>query len=305
MIGFKSSRKKLNQIGIDFLSTGVAVVHVSATNKQAGQILLNDFLPADGWEEQAQVLKQWVHHHNLQKTACVGLLSNEDCQVFQIEKPKVPEAELISAVSWKIKDLIGYNINQAVIDIYPMPDSTKNNTHHVNVVSANQSIVEQYVDTIKKSGLSLVALDINELVIKNLLTVLKLEQQSIALLSLRQHAGLINVYYESELYVSRDFKTGLDQIKTQENQQLDIDDSMLIEIQRSFDYFESYFGLGAVRKLMIYPAIEATEKMATSWQRFTSFELDFIDVNQLLAESSNGSFDVSCFSAYCAGLRGI
>ena len=302
MVNRFSSANNDRQIGIEFLPAGVAIAQVHTGKKLSGQLLSSDFLPAIGQQAQARALQQWVHSKDLQKRNCVCLMSRDDFNIHQVEKPKVDDAELISAVTWRIKDLIGYDVGSVVVDFYPMPISHKNNTQHLSVITAEDSTVAAYVECIKSSGLKLVAIDVPSLVGSNFKKVQQSTGQTLAILSLTEFSGYLNIFHDTDLYVSRDFKIGTSKLSQVTADDEWTYDSLLLEIQRSMDYFESYYGLGSVSKLLLFPKIPATEKLTTYLQNLITFDIDFVTEND--PEASN-ALELHCFHAYGAALRGI
>ena len=147
------------------------MAQVSTAKKSIGKITRSEYLPAVGQVAQIQALQGWVRKNHLEKTACVCLIASDDYDVYQIDKPNVEEAELNSALTWSIKDLISYEVASAVVDSYPLPVSNKNNTQQISVVCAHESTVGSYVEGIKSTGLTLAAIDIHNLVSKNLARV--------------------------------------------------------------------------------------------------------------------------------------
>ena len=300
-----SSAIKDTQIGVDFLPAGVAVAQVRTARKSIGKIMRSEFLPAIGQATQIQALHAWVRKHRLEKFACVCLIASDDYDVYQIEKPNVEESELTSALTWRIKDLINYELELAVVDSYPIPISNKNNTQQISVVCAHESVVGSYVDSIKSTGMSLSAIDIHDLVSKNLPDVHQGVERTHAILSLDQQSGKLSIFHNTDLYVSRDFKIGIGQLKQAGSDDESQYDSLLLEIQRSMDYFESYFGIGSVSSMSIFPQLPATEKMAMYLQNFTSFEIGFITPGETSDSGKESSLETHCFHAYCAALRGV
>ena len=71
------------------------------------------------------------------------------------------------------------------------------------------------------------------------------------------------------------------------------------------DYFESFYGLGPVSRLLIYPKIQSTEKMGVYLQGSTSFDIDFISVGEDTAGDKSPVLEPHCFYAYCAAMRGV
>ena len=297
-----SAAQKDSQIGIDFLPDGVAIAQVQTGKKSAGRILRSEFVEADGQEAQVAALKAWVHSNNLQKTPCVCLLANDDCDIYQVEKPEVEDSEMIQAVSWKIKDLINYDVSHAVVDSYPMPDSSKNKQQQVGVVAAREAVVMNYIASVKASALTLNALDIHELVRANLQVVQHSSEHSLAVLTLTRESGLLSVYHDTDLYVSREFMIGTDQLGLATSEDESIFDALLLELQRSLDYFESFYGMGSVTDLRIFPQLKATEKMAMYLQNLSNFDIEFIS---FAGDDDNPGLEPHCFHAYCAALRGV
>ncbi len=305
MVSLFSSTERDNQIGVDFLPAGVAVVRVQSTRKKSGPVVSSEYLPSVGQQSQVEALQHWVRENHLEKSPCVCLIAIEDCDTHQVEKPEVDAAELNQALTWRIKDLIDYDVGSAVVDSYPMPTSSKNNRLQVNVVSAHESVIGSYVDSIKSAGLSLEAIDIHDLVGKNLDLVRHGTGKTQAILVLAENSGFLSIYHDTDLYVSRDFKVGINQIEQASDEDQSVYDSLLLEIQRSFDYFGSSYELGSISRLQIYPQQAATEKMMMYLQNATSFEIDFIGSKQEQSVGIPADLEPHCFHAYCAALRGV
>lgn len=297
-----SAAQKDSQIGVDFLPGGVAVAQVQTGKKSPGRILRSEFVAAAGQDAQVDALKAWVQGNSLQKTPCVCLIAADDCDVYQVEKPEVEAVEMIQAVSWKIKDLINYDVSHAVVDSYPMPESSKNKQQQVGVVAAREAVVRKYIDSIKTSALTLTALDIHELVRVNLPAVQNSSEHGLAALTLNRTSGLLSVYHDTDLYISREFMIGIDQLGLATSEDESVFDALLLELQRSLDYFESFYGMGSVTNLRIFPQLKATEKMAMYLQNLSNFDIEFIG---FAGDDDLPGLEPQCFHAYCAALRGV
>jgi MSHA biogenesis protein MshI len=301
-VGLFSTAKKESQIGVDFLSDGVAVTQVQTGKKNPGGIMRSEFVEASGQEAQVEALKDWVRVNNLQKIPCVCLVASDDCDVYQVERPEVDDAEMIQAVTWKIKDLLNYDVAYAVVDSYPLPDSSKNNQKQIGVVAAREAVVGSYVESIKTTAMELTALDVHELVRSNLQLVRNSAEQSLALLTLTESSGLLSVYNDTALHVSRAFMIGTDQLEKASAEDESVFDALLLEVQRSLDYFESYFGKGSVTNLRVFPQTQATEKMAMYLQNLSNLDIDFIS---FAGDEGSAGLEQHCFHAYCAALRDV
>jgi MSHA biogenesis protein MshI len=303
MPGLFSSKAKRVQIGIDFLPTGVAVVQVSSERKNAGALLHSAFLPAAGAQQQAEALHKWVHDHHLQHAPCNCLLARHDVQLFQLEKPAVTDDELLQAVKWKVKDLISFDVEKSVVDVYELPHSPKTPAEFINAVVANEDTIKHYVEVIRESGLELQVLDIYELATKNFCQLQHDENTTTMILQFSDNESLVTIYHNGDLYVARDLKIGLLDIEAALGQDEDAYDAMLLELQRSMDYFESSYGLGLAQKMLMFPQTAGTNRMASYLQNYVNFDIEFAQIKN--AEDAGKAIDTHCFPAYCAALRGV
>ena len=293
-MGLFSSTRKDSQLGVEFLPDGVALTRVR-TRGTPGEILDCEFIEASSQEDQVESLKSWVRKNNLQKTPCVCLIADDDFDSYQVEKPEVEEAEMLQAVTWKIKDLINFDVSNAVVDSYPMPVSSKNNQQQIGVVAAREAVVGNYVNSIRSCGVELIALDVAELARSNLHSVRKGGDQSVGLLSLTRSKGLLSIYQDGDLYVNREFMIGIDQLAEASADDESAYDSLLLELQRSLDYFESFYGMGSVQSLRIFPQLPTTEKMAMYLQNLIKFDIEFV--------SFSGDGDTPALDAHCFHVR--
>lgn len=299
-MGLFSTASKESQIGVDFLRDGIAIAQVKASGEKPRDLLRAEFIEAIGQEAQVEALRQWVRSHGLQKAPCVCLIASDDCDVYQVEKVAVEDAEMLQAMTWKIKDLISYDVANAVVDTYPMPASSITNQQQVGVVAAHETVIASYVDSIKTSTMRLQALDIHDLVPANLPAVRASAGQSLVLMSFSNDTGMLNVYHDTDLYVSREFKIGISRLERAGGDDESALDALLLEIQRSLDYFESFYGMAAVTDLRIFPRVEATERLALYLQNLTNYDIDFLNLGE-----HDAVVDPSCFHAYCAALRDL
>ena len=292
------SRKKHSMLGVDFLPTGIAVAQVVKSPGAVAMLRHSEFLPSQGRQAQAGALREWVSRHGLRRAACYCLLRDTDYDINLVERPEVDESELAQAMTWRIRDLVSYDVASAVVDIYPMPVSAKNNRQQVSVVSADESVVGDYVDTIGAAGLRLEVIDVHDLVSANLPVVRQGQERSQAILSLGEEGGMLNLFHDTDLYVSRRFKIGISRLASANAEDPAAYDDLLLEIQRSMDYYESYYGNGSVPSLRVFPRLPVTEKMALYLQNLVAYDVDFIEMD-------GDPPDFHCFHAYCAALRGV
>src|SRR5690606_33040100 len=99
---------------------------------------------------------------------------------------------------------------------------------------------------INHAGLNLQFIDITEMALRNVGLLAGADGINLGLLRLRTSEGLICVQNGAELYMARRIEQGLAPVG---------DDlaGMILEVQRSLDYFESQLGKGYISRLLLLP----------------------------------------------------
>lgn len=196
-----------------------------------------------------QALKKYIKGHELSGQPCFCVLDDSSYELLLIDTPLVPEDEITDALRWQVQELIDSDIDDMVIESFKQPNKSKTYA----AVSKKQSI-SQLVNFVAAVGLKLISIDIPELSYRNLVdgitigandenVTLDIEQasgqslalaQSKALLIIGEGEGHLLIFNNSNIYLSRKFPIrSVDSIEDD-----DLEDTLVLEIQRSLDYFE-------------------------------------------------------------------
>jgi MSHA biogenesis protein MshI len=191
--------------------------------------------PAD----RAGALKGLVRRLGAQKARCVVVPAPETYQLMLIERPSVAAMELRDAVRWRIQEYLDFPATDAILDVFPFPDTaTRGRPSMVFVVASARARVEQAVRDVVAAGLTPVCVDITELSLRNLAhRIYPSAEHAIALVRITPSSGVVNVTRGDELFLSRRVSSV--------PRELDDDawdafkDGLLLQVQRSIDYYES------------------------------------------------------------------
>lgn len=208
---------------------------------------------ADG-EAASAALSRAVRPFDLKRLSCTTVLNDADYKLLLAEAPDVPEQELRQALRWRVKDLIDFHINDATLDVFDLPgEKTRGAVREMYVVVARSDAIRQRVDHIEAIGANLQVIDIPELAQRNIAALLPEDAQGVALLALQPNAGLITITQQGALYLARPLSIGWNALADAAHS-ADYFDQIMLEVQRSLDYFESHFRQSPVRHLMVAPA---------------------------------------------------
>lgn len=310
--GGRKNRRFTGQTGVFITSQGLSLAHVSAGAD--GQAHLDRCetlaLPAADAERS---LAEGVRRLELENTATVAVIEQGTYHLLQVELPEVPESELKDVVRWRIKDLIDFPLEEAVVDVCLMPSPRgRGRGKAAYVVAARQQLVQQEAALLKAGRLRLQAMDIPELALRNLAVRLPEDAQGVALLYLGRARGLITLTRGGVLYFARNISLGLDHLERGRAAGPDgagaplepMIDSIVLEVQRSLDYYESNFSQPTPALLALAPLeFPCPELLAALSQNFGSrakpFPLETLVSGLELAEAEQAR----SFLAIGAALR--
>ena len=179
-----------------------------------------------------------------------------------LERPDVPEAEMKEAVRWKLKDQVEFSIEDAFVDAFSMPVGATRHQHMVYGVAIAGDLLKRVVECVTDAGLGpLESIDISELALRNLSwRCFPMADQSVGLLRLTGTSGLVNISRGEDLYLSRRISGVPDAFS--ESAWQEFHEHLLLQVQRSLDYYQSAMGQPACDMLMVASSRDWTQKVA-------------------------------------------
>lgn len=256
MFSFNKPTKPRSTAGVVADATGIAIVTLNLKNRDNPKLESIDYSQWPSDESKEASLSTKVKQHNLDKQPCNTVLPLGEYNILSIEIPDVPSNEIRAAIRWQIKDLIDFHIDDAVIDIFDMPSSgNAAQRQQTYVVASRRAVVQQYVDQLHTAKANLDVIDIPELALKNIASRLPEDANGTALIYLTQDRGLIILTHQSTLYFARTLNIGYEYLNQSETTEFGNSnyDQLVLEIQRSLDYYDRYFHQPAVSGIVIAP----------------------------------------------------
>jgi MSHA biogenesis protein MshI len=182
----------------------------------------------------------------------VSVLDPSAYRLLLVEAPDVPANELRAAVRWRVKDLIDFHIDDAVIDVFEMPPHARGGRNRMMyAVTAKSAVVQREIDRVETAGLKVDVIDIAELCLRNVATMLDTEQRGIAFLHLGDRLSTLLLLRQGVLYLARHVETGVATLAEAGEMRPDIVAGLALEIRRSLDYFESHYEHTAIPQLHV------------------------------------------------------
>lgn len=250
------------------------------------KVLNNRPLPSAG---DITTLRTAVKEARLGNADCVLTLDASSYSLLQVEKPNVPQAELLAAVRWRIRDLIAFPLEDAVVDAFEVPGlENRGRPPSLYVAAARKSELKPLVDTITAVGLRLSRINIAELAMRNLAARLAGNEESVAVLSLGERSGVLVVLRDRALYVTRRLDLDANDAaalgggEAGASGRRRLFDRIALEVQRTLDFFDSTFQKSPVRKIFVLVAAPGLEELPQALRDNLGVASSFADLGGAL-----------------------
>ena len=259
-------------------------------------------LPAGGADAPAAA----VRTAGIPRMPVSTVLRPEDYRLALVEAPEVPPAELRAAMRWRLKDSIDFRVEDAVIHVFDLPDQTRGgHGRMMYAVAARRSAVDAHTRALSgTSGFD--AIDVPELCLRNLASLLPLASAGVALLHLGETSADIVLVRGKTFYLARrmDLSVGKERAPIEPGGRVNAA-TVVLELQRSLDYYERHFDQPPITRIAVSPAGARTEELALELTRETGFDVTTLDLNTLLscAARIDPVAQSACLLAVGAALR--
>lgn len=252
-LGIGAAPQVRSLTAIQVRKDGVALVRVVRPNHEPPRVTACDFRPAQHAGELKSAMLQLAGDFDLARERCTMSLETGEYTLLLTEAPIVPREDMRSAVRWRIKDLIDFPVDDALVDVFDVPKGGATGAaHSIYVVAARNNAIRRVADLCSDAGINLDVIDISELAQRNLATLCAEDAAGLALLLLEADHGLITITRGGELYFSRRIEVGIETLRGAESSAVYFE-QVALEVQRSLDYFDSHFREAPVGHLMVAP----------------------------------------------------
>ena len=287
---FKRAQKNVARAGIAFSDRQVAAVVVSRSGPGHPSLVqcvsqsTTDTAPE-------QVLPGIIDKLSLTRTAVSAVMGADDYQLVQIEAPEVLPAELRAAVRWRLRETIDFDIDEATIDLFEIPDQSRRaRAKMLFAVAARTATVQRIGNTLARYAPGFDVIDIPELCLRNLSALTDQDQKGVAMLMLREQFGQLALTRQGVLYLTRRIELG-------KRTSLDIGDTrggrdeidtgaLALELQRSLDYYESHYDRTPISEIVIASGDDRAVRLRDALVTETGMSVELFDPAELFEVST-------------------
>jgi MSHA biogenesis protein MshI len=262
--------------------TGVATLSLSPTRVallvRSGDGASMAAFERVGVDDPHRALQALVKEAGAEGMAVEWVLDVGAYSLLQVEKPPVPPAEWIAALRWKVRDLIGFPVEEAVMDAFEVPGlDSRGRPPTLYLAVARKDALRPHLVAIEAAGLRMARIAIAELAWAEAVRRLSPGDDSQAALILDAHGGSMLALREGLLFVARRFEFDaddrrlLDDVASADKARLF--ERIALELQRTLDYFDRTHQRPPPRRLLVLCGLEGLEGLSDALRGMLGLEI--------------------------------
>lgn len=282
----KKKQQTGDRVGVCQLPTGTSFAHVQRGKAELPVLRQLDWEPFVSPAARADALKALVRRLSLQGRDTVAVMPPDSYELMQIELPNLPRDERRDAARWQVREMLEFPVEQAVVDLFDVAPFGTDKKPLTYVVAAREAMLRERVQLLEAAELSLGAIDIPEFALRNIADLFVGDDRGTAILFLQEQGGLLTIARGGVHYLTRYLSSGMNTLVPYADgdyealtEQLD---SVVLEIQRTFDYCESTYHLPMVSRLLVAQTGREIDSVITYLNDYLSTRVESFSFDSVL-----------------------
>jgi MSHA biogenesis protein MshI len=254
-------------VGIALSADRATIVACDGDVEGRPHIVAWEALDFSSIENLGSALQIFVSAHKLDGWPCRCTLAEDQYSLRLVERPpNVPDEELVDATRWLVRDLIEFDVESAELATLTIPeDATRARTPRMFVIAGRHEPLKELAVAITEAGLALVGFETPETAMVALETRLPEVVAGSALLRLEEKSSVVTLSQGGRLFLARNMNLDIHSIEDVAQNATEADDPagfeilqqldpLLLDVQRSLDYYESEYGRAPASRLVMMPS---------------------------------------------------
>ena len=233
-------------------------------------------------------LKPLLDKLRVNRAPVCAVIGGDDYQIVQVEAPDVLPAEMRAAIRWRLRDVINFSVDEAVVDVFGIPDPVRRTQGKMLfAVAARDAAIQRISSSLRTVAKGFDSIDIPELCLRNLSALLPQDHKGVAMLALHERFAQLVITRQGVMYLTRRIDTARFGHDGHNGMAIDAG-ALALEIQRSLDYYESHYDQTPVGDLVIAPADARARDLADQLKNETNLRIGVLNVGEIFNVPGGG-----------------
>lgn len=210
-----------------------------------------DFQEQEQNEKIQNIISNYIQNNNLIQIRAAYVLSNQQYVISLIELPSVADVNNSKekAILLGIKDYLNYPLDDAILDSFEIPvNRSSDNIKLAYSIAMRAKLSQDIGKLLSKCNIQLKYIDINELCIRNILSLYpEVKEVGCLVLKIFANNNSILLVKNKDVYICRNTTLDINQLDNFDPiadnipEKIAIANNLLAELQRSLDYANNMF----------------------------------------------------------------
>lgn len=233
------------------LAKGGVSLAIAEINESTPALIVSDHQEvADGqWGHAMQELAHKYPKYIKGNPALLVVLGPSLYQSVQLDRPKLPAAEISQALKYSLRDLVSLAPADIIADYYDSPVQLSGQDK-INAIVADKTMLQGVLKAAQELSENICGIVAEEQAVSRLFT--QLQEPSVVVYQHDIEPALLQVYQQGELQVNR-LVRALEQISALSADEISLGGGspLSIEVQRSADYFERQLRQRPIKQVVL------------------------------------------------------
>lgn len=305
MLAFKNLFKpkrvvERGRYGVELAPTGLTVVHLDYSNLEKPVFDWCE-IRDDSQQNWCASLSDIGKSHPYAKEPCSITLHPSFYQFMLIDAPDVADEEVPEAVKWKVSDLVDKPIEDLVVEVLVLPgDAYRGRLKMVYVAIVEKTLIQEISEMMDGLGLLLDKISVSELSLVEYMNWIEgYEDLDVALIQIGKDAAQICLMEHRQVYMARGIEISDEEHSEYGESEKDTEDdnakyeNVILDVQRSLDYYESQLGKPAIEMAFVFAAREERLGMLDQMSEQLNIPLtefpfeDIVEINDFTTDNDS------------------
>lgn len=295
-------RKRINQQATELaLSIGIDGIALAVLVKQDNlppKIIHCELVKYSRAGDLRHALQQFVDAYGFRHMRCTWVLEPEQYQLKLIDAFSAKETELAQAARWRIKDQLAYPVSDAAVDTFAIPAYGTGRQHEkLYVVASRRSYLQKTLEVIHAVGLDLVAIDIYEFALRNLIRYLFAPEKTQLVMTLAKPYSQLLIFHQGHLYSVRHLYIDITAAGLLQK--------IVTELERSLHFCEHELLLSVPQEIILAPHFNEYDNLSQDIEKAVARTVLPMDLTPLLDSRMllEQSLQIRCLGAMGGALQ--
>ena len=314
MFSFSRHRSDNSLTAIIPRKDGLSIAAITPDSAAVPGLQSCEYIQWQGQEadQHSRLMQEKVKQYGLTYKPCTTILPLGEYSVLSVEAPDVPVSELKQAIRWQIKDLIDFHVDDAVLDVFDAPASgIDGRQQNLYVVVSRLNTLRQRIDTLQNVDINLTTIDVPELVLRNITAQLPEDEHGVAFIYLERDRGLLVLTRNKNLYLARTLDLGYATLQQGSEGETAVPgfnpvfDRLVLEVQRSLDYYDRYFMQPPIAGIVLAPLAQPVPGLMEYLSGNLGVAARQLDLNEIVQSQPplDAAQQANCLMAIGAAMR--